>query len=125
MENYRVSCPVDGHESDWIELNPTGWTMGDTRRLDNEKNGDAIFATVISRMTSCHLTTVNGDVVTSVKSPEDLDNVEEEIYGWFPFALYEMIGAKRKLGNLSALASFGTKGKQTTPTQSQEPETSN
>ena len=124
MENYRVDCPIEGHEADWIELNPAGWTMGDTRRLDNEKNGDVVFATVISRITACHLTTVNGDGVTAVEKPEDLDVVDEAIYGWYPFALYKLIGAKRKLGNLSALASFSTKGKQT-PTQTQNPETSN
>lgn len=120
MSTIRVDCPIEGHEHDWVELDSANWTIGDTRRLNSETDSDVVFDTVVKRIAACHLTTVNGDVITSVSSPEDLYDVAEEIYGWFPFAIYQMIGAKRKLGNLSALASFGTSGKPKTTAQSKK-----
>lgn len=117
MANIRIECTADGLTGNWIEYR-TAWTRGDTKRLDAATTEDDILDLITGKIAKCNIVTADGNVIDTADglTVEAIDELDETLAQWVVASVYQMIAAKRRLGNLSASVSSSTNGKVTVPT---------
>ena len=120
MDSIQLKCGLDGYENNTVDLFPR-WTRNDTKRLVDSmtESDDAMsqyFDLLREKVASCHLEVYapDGSVTGTIESADDLnddtiDNLDEVVFGWLCGVLPTFVGARRNLGNASALVSLSTK----------------
>ena len=99
----RYEC--DAFEGAFVEFTDS-WTRGEIRRVWEETNADDYWALVCSKITACHLPTVNGEPLADPRALDNdaLDALDMRLFTWLSNVVYKAAQDVQQLGEPLAAA---------------------